>query len=90
MARILVVDDDRSVRAAITKILSKNGHEVVEAAGRKSALALYRAASADLVMMDVYMPEMDGIDTTVRLKQEFPKPLRQKELVAIVRQALAS
>ena len=90
MARILVVDDDRSVRAAITKILSKNGHEVVEAADGKSALALYRAAPADLVIMDVYMPEMDGIDTTVRLKQEFPKPLRQKELVAIVRQALAS
>jgi len=72
MARILLVDDNPRLRATARKILALAGHEVVEASDGVEALACYRAAPADLVITDVYMPEGDGIETTIRLTQEFP------------------
>ena len=72
MARILVVDDDESIRRAVRKILAHEGHEVVEANDGAAALTSYRENLPDLVIMDIYMPEMDGIEATIRLQQEFP------------------
>lgn len=72
MARILVVDDEAGVRAAIRKILSRAGHDVLEAADGKTALTMYQEDPVDVIIMDIYMPEMDGIETTIRLKHEFP------------------
>jgi CheY-like chemotaxis protein len=72
MARILLVDDNASFRAAARKILTHAGHEVVEAGDGVEALTRYRTAPVDLVITDVYMPEGDGIETTIRLIQEFP------------------
>ena len=72
MARILVVDDDASVRVAIRKILVHAGYEVVEAADGTAALRAYREQPADLVISDIFMPETDGMETTIRLREEFP------------------
>ncbi len=72
MARILVVDDDASVRAVIRKILVGAGYEVVEAADGTAALRAYREHPADLVISDIFMPETDGVETTIRLREEFP------------------
>ncbi len=72
MARILVVDDEAAVRAAIRKILSRAGHDVLEAADGKTALTMYQNDPVDVIIMDIYMPEMDGIEATIRLKHEFP------------------
>ncbi len=72
MARILVVDDEAAVRTAIRKFLSRSDHEVVEAADGETALTMYRKDPVDVVIMDIYMPVMDGIETTIRLKHEFP------------------
>ena len=72
MARILVVDDEAAVRAAIRKILSRAGHDVLEAADGKTALTMYQNDHVDVIIMDIYMPEMDGIEATIRLKHEFP------------------
>lgn len=72
MARILVVDDEAAVRKAIRKFLLRADHEVVEAADGETALTMYRKDPVDLVIMDIYMPVMDGIETTIRLKHEFP------------------
>ncbi len=72
MARILVVDDEAAVRAAIRKILSRAGHDVLEAADGKTALTMYQEDPVDVVIMDIYMPGMDGIEATIRLKHEFP------------------
>ncbi len=72
MARILVVDDEAGVRAAIRKILSRAGHDVLEAADGKTALTMYQKDPVDVIIMDIYMPVMDGIETTIRLKHEFP------------------
>lgn len=72
MARILVVDDDDSVRRSLRKTLEFLGHEVEEAVDGRAALEAYRAHPADLVITDVYMPDTDGIEGTIRLLMEFP------------------
>ncbi len=72
MARILVVDDDASVRATIRKFLEQEGYDVVEVGDGAAALRAYREQPADLVITDIFMPETDGVETTIRLRKEFP------------------
>ena len=63
MARILVVDDAAFVRMKYTKALVNNGHEVVEAVNGVEALEKYKEHRPDGVLLDINMPEMDGITT---------------------------
>src|SRR5688572_18534121 len=58
-ARILVVDDDRSLRRTLEKLLSGEGYDVTTAVDGKEALAAYVAA--DLVLLDLGLPEVDGL-----------------------------
>jgi len=73
MARIIVIDDDKDVRKVILYELRAAGHEVREAGDGAQGLALQRAAPADLVVTDIYMPEKEGIETIRELKEEFPE-----------------
>jgi DNA-binding NtrC family response regulator len=59
--RILVVDDEPSLRHTISVILREEGHEVTSATDGADALAKLAAAPADLVLCDVRMPAMDGM-----------------------------
>ena len=68
MARILIADDDASVRAAIRKTLTAAGHTVDEAGTGLVALELFQRQPADLVLIDLYMPGMDGLETMIRIK----------------------
>ena len=72
MARILVVDDEGSVRVALRKILQTQGHEIVEAEDGRLVLEKYRGGSPDAVLLDLYMPDVDGLEAMIRLKTEFP------------------
>ena len=56
MARILVVDDEASIRTMLRSILERSGHQVSEAENGKDALEKYRDAAADAVIVDVFMP----------------------------------
>ncbi len=62
LLRLLVVDDDASVRAAITGLLIEDGHSVEAVASGISALALLRESEVDLVVADFLMPEMTGAE----------------------------
>ena len=62
MAKILVVDDAEFLRVRITKMLTGNGHEVVEADNGAKAVAKYRENRPDAVLMDVNMPGTSGPD----------------------------
>jgi two-component system chemotaxis response regulator CheY len=61
MAKILVVDDAEFLRVRISKMLSSEGHEIIEAENGLKAVETYKSARPDLVLMDITMPEMDGL-----------------------------
>jgi two-component system, chemotaxis family, chemotaxis protein CheY len=61
MAKILIVDDAEFLRVRITKMLSGDGYEVFQAENGLKAVEAYKEIHPDLVLMDVTMPEMDGL-----------------------------
>ena len=74
MTKILIVDDNQGVRNSLTRILEKDrGLRVVGEAGDGSeALELARALSPDLILMDLAMPRVNGLEATQRIKAERP------------------
>ena len=62
--RVLVVDDDRAVRESLRRSLEFNGYDVALAADGAEALAGMGAAAPDVVIMDVMMPRLDGLEAT--------------------------
>ena len=68
MARILVVDDDRDVAGTIERTLRRRDHEVVVAHSGVEALELVQKQCPDLVVLDIMMPRMDGIEVCERIR----------------------
>ena len=60
-ARILVVDDEANIRALIDEILSEEGYDVTTAADAKEARSARKRQDFDLVLLDIWMPDTDGI-----------------------------
>ncbi|MCC6953621.1 MAG: response regulator [Deltaproteobacteria bacterium] len=67
---ILVVDDDPDSRAMVRTILESDGFAVEEASGGKEALERMETYSPALVLLDIMMPEMNGYDVLVHMKQK--------------------
>jgi two-component system chemotaxis response regulator CheY len=61
MAKVLVADDSAFMRLQCGKLLQQNGLEVVQAEDGAKAVALYRSARPDAVLLDITMPNMDGL-----------------------------
>ncbi len=72
MAHILVIDDEQGMREAIQKILERAGHRVSIASNGREGLARVANAPPDVVVTDVFMPEKDGIETTIALSRSHP------------------
>lgn len=70
MARILVVDDEPDQRFLLRRIFERAGHEVAEAGHGAAALTAVRESSPDLVVTDIMMPVMDGVELIRRLRSE--------------------
>ena len=68
MARVLVVDDDVTVREVVVSYLRAAGHDVAESADGAAALKQMRDAPADLVVLDLMMPGIDGLEVCRRLR----------------------
>jgi DNA-binding response OmpR family regulator len=68
MAQVLVVDDDITVREVVVSYLRADGHTVSEAADGAAALAEMRKQPADLVVLDLMMPGIDGLEVCRRLR----------------------
>ncbi len=66
-SRVLVVDDEPDVRGVLHEFLSSRGYDVTVAADGVDALALVESVKPDLVLLDVAMPGMDGIETLRRI-----------------------
>jgi adenylate cyclase len=67
---ILIVDDDNVGRKLLRRLLEDDGHEVRDATNGREALEVFDAEPADVVLLDILMPELDGISTLERLKSE--------------------
>lgn len=62
VARILVIDDDGFYRGVIRRILEDGGHQVLETEDGREAVDLYRQFHPDVVVTDIFMPELDGLE----------------------------
>jgi signal transduction histidine kinase len=70
---ILIVDDEQDIREVLSLALSDMGHTVLAAAEGEEALRLFRAERPPIVVTDIKMPGMDGIDLLQHLKREDPE-----------------
>ncbi|PYO40451.1 MAG: response regulator [Gemmatimonadetes bacterium] len=73
MTRILVIDDDALLRSALRVVLEAAGYDVLEAADGEAGLRLHREHGADLVLVDIFMPERDGLEVIRALRAEAPQ-----------------
>src|SRR5574342_829251 len=71
-ASILVVDDEESILASLTSILQDEGYEVTVAKDGTEALRIYTVEPPDLMLLDIWMPDLDGLETLRRIKELVP------------------
>jgi DNA-binding response OmpR family regulator len=74
MARLLVVDDDEDIRELLTLALGIAGHEILTASDGPAALDVLAAEPVDLVVLDVTMPQMSGLEVCRRVRAAPPVP----------------
>ena len=67
LGKVLVVDDELEVRQVLREFLSSRGYDVTTASGGAEALAIVETIKPDLVLLDVAMPDMDGVETLKRI-----------------------
>jgi CheY-like chemotaxis protein len=72
MKRILVIDDDEQMRGFVKEALTRAGYEVLTAEDGLRGLQLFHEHSVDLVITDLFMPEKEGCETIVELRQLRP------------------
>ena len=74
MTRILVADDDRTTRLLLTETLRAQKHTVVAAADGAEALKKLKAGKFDLVLLDIWMPKMNGLEVLAKLRKSEARP----------------
>lgn len=72
MAMILVVDDDHELLDSEVRLLTRGGHQVASATNGRKALEFLEGVSVDVVVTDIEMPEMDGIEFINALRAQQP------------------
>ena len=72
MAAIIIVDDDPTVRAIAVEFLRDGEHAIVEAADGHEALRVLKAVPIDLMVLDMLMPQKDGLETLMEARQLYP------------------
>ena len=75
MANILICDDERDIVSALKIYLSSEGYTLYEAYTGREALDIVRKHDIHLILMDIMMPEMDGIAATAKLREEYNIPI---------------
>lgn len=71
--KILIIDDEPNIRSVLKDRLEANGYQVIQAPDGKEGLKLTESTEPDLILLDLQMPKMDGIEVLDRLKKKFPE-----------------
>jgi CheY-like chemotaxis protein len=79
MTRILVIDDEESVRTVLRQMLEKEGYEIEDAENGAVGLKLLHDHLPALIITDLFMPEKEGIETMIEVRKHFP----QVKIIAI-------
>ena len=87
MAKILIVDDAAFMRMRAARLLTEAGHAVVEASNGREAIDMYIRERPDCVLMDITMPEMDGLEALAEIRAKDPHA-RIAMLTAMGQQAI--
>lgn len=72
MPKILVVDDEGAVRQLVCDFLQLKGYQTLQAVDGQHALQVIRKENPDLVLLDILMPQMNGLEALRQIKKEFP------------------
>jgi len=73
MGVILIIDDDYQIRESFEKLLSEEGHEIMTAGSGEAGLEILKSVTADLVLLDVRLPGLSGLETLSAIKAIDPK-----------------
>jgi len=73
MAIIVIVDDDPTIQLIAGELLRAEGHAIVHAGDGVEALKVLSTVSADLVVLDMLMPNMDGLETIIEMRRSHPQ-----------------
>ena len=85
--RVLVVEDDATNRLVVQRLLSRRGHEVLEAASGARGFELIGSVAPDLILLDVQLPEMSGFEFLQRLRA-MPQPVSGTRVIAVTAHTL--
>ena len=84
--KILVVEDNQDNRELVVKVLKINGYHVIEAVDGEEAIEKTRAENPDLILMDLFIPKIDGYEVTRRLKRD--RDLKSIPIIALTAHAM--
>ena len=75
MAKVLIVDDEPNIREVVGLYLRRDGHDTVSAADGEEALEVFREGEPDLVVLDLMLPKMSGLEVCRRMRADRRVPL---------------
>jgi len=84
--KILVVEDNQDNRELVVKVLKINGYHVIEAVDGQEAIEKTRAENPDLILMDLFIPKIDGYEVARRLKRDID--LKSIPIIALTAHAM--
>ncbi len=70
MTHILIIDDDEQILTMLSQVLAKEGYEITTAIDGRQGIELYKEIRADLVITDIVMPDMEGLEAIRKLRKE--------------------
>ncbi len=86
LKKVLVVEDDQDNREMVLKVLKHNGYQAIEAVDGEEAIEKTKAEKPDLILLDLYIPKMDGYEVTRRLKGD--RGLKHIPIIALTAHAM--
>jgi len=72
MPTVLVADDDAGTQSMISSVLTLSGHSVLQVGNGSECMARMALQNVDLAIIDIFMPEMDGLETLLELRERYP------------------